>query len=145
MHADPRTLGWLTRALNHELSAVQQYQAQSVLARFWGENALADHLQSEAVEELQHAQRLMAHLILLGVAPSAGSLIPARLGRTVEQLWLANQQMEMEAVHLYQEALLHAHRVRDGDMALLMQLLLDEETEHLMNVNHALAERTNHV
>lgn len=145
MNADPRTLGWLNRALNHELSAVQQYQAHIVLARFWGEDAMADRWQSEAVEELQHAQRLMAHLIRLGVAPSAGSLIPARLGRTVAQLCLANQQMELEAVDLYQAALLHAQRVRDGEVALLMQSLLDEETEHLMNVNHSLSERTDHV
>lgn len=145
MHADPRTLGWLTRALNHELSAVQQYQAQSSLVRLWGNTALADSLQREAVDELQHAQRIMAHLILLGVSPSAGSLVPARLGRTEEQLLLANQQMEWEAVHLYQEALVHAHRVRDGDFAALVQSLLDEEKAHLINVNHAIAEHTSHV
>jgi len=32
MNADPRTLGWLSRALTHELGAVQQYLAQSALA-----------------------------------------------------------------------------------------------------------------
>lgn len=145
MHDDPRTLGWLNRALNHELSAVQQYQAQSVLARFWGDSDLADLWQREAVEELQHAQRLMAHLIWLGVAPNAGSLIPARLGRSLEQLLWVNQQMEQQAVHLYQEALLHAQRVRDGDVAALVQSLLDEETAHLTHLNHRIAERTSHV
>jgi len=81
MSVDPRTLGWLSRALTHEMSAVQQYLAQSVLARLWGDYALSSQLRREAVEELQHAERLMERLIILGVAPSAGNLPPARLGR----------------------------------------------------------------
>ncbi len=144
MKADPRTLGWLNRALAHELGAVQQYQAQSVLARLWGEPALAEYLQREALEELGHARRIMERLILLGVAPCAGGLAPARLGRTVDQLLLANRQLEMEAVHLYQEALSHASRVRDGDVAALMQSILDEERLHLADLDQQISERMNH-
>jgi len=144
MKADPRTLGWLNRALAHELGAVQQYQAQSVLARLWGELPLADHLQHEAVQELGHAERIMERLILMGVAPSASGLAPARLGRTVDQLLMANRQMELEAVHLYQEALLHASRVRDGDVAALMQSILDEEKAHLADLDQMISERMNH-
>ena len=145
MNADPRTLGWLNRALNHELSAVQQYQAQSVLARIWGEALLSEQLQREVVEELRHAQRLMEHLIFLGVAPNAGNLLPARLGRTVEQLLLANQQMELEAVRLYQEALVHANRIRDRDFADLIQSILADEKAHLLSLNQSIEERYHHV
>ena len=145
MNADPRTLGWLNRALNHELSAVQQYQAQSVLARIWGEALLSEQLQREVVEELRHAQRLMEHLIVLGVAPNAGNLLPARLGRTVEQLLLANQQMELEAVRLYQEALVHANRIRDRDFADLIQSILADEKAHLLSLNQSIEERYHHV
>ena len=60
MSVDPRTLGWLSRALTHEMSAVQQYLAQSVLARLWGDDELASKLRSEAVEELGHAVRQSA-------------------------------------------------------------------------------------
>ena len=66
MSVDPRTLGWLARALTHEMGAVQQYLAQSVLARLWGDEALAAKLRREAEEELGHAERLMERLILLG-------------------------------------------------------------------------------
>ena len=81
MNADPRTLGWLNRALNHELSAVQQYQAQSVLARIWGEAPLSEQLQREVVEELRHAQRLMEHLIVLGVAPQRWQFVAGKTGQ----------------------------------------------------------------
>jgi hypothetical protein len=50
MSVDPRTLGWLSRALTHEMSAVQQYLAQSVLARLVGRRGIGGkHLRHEAI------------------------------------------------------------------------------------------------
>lgn len=131
MSVDPRTLGWLTRALNHEMGAVQQYLAQSVLARLWGDDALAADLKHEAVEELRHAERLMEALIKAGVAPSAGNLAPSRLGRTPEALLAADERLEIDAVRLYQQALAHAERMRDGESAALFAQILREEMEHV--------------
>jgi bacterioferritin len=131
MSADPRTLGWLARALTHEMSAVQQYLAQSVLARLWGDEALARHLREEAIEELEHAERLMERLILLGVAPSAGNLPPARLGRSVGELLASDRRLEVDAVRLYQEAAAHARRMRDAEGAALLEDILGEEVAHV--------------
>lgn len=131
MSVDPRTLGWLSRALTHEMSAVQQYLAQSVLVRLWGDDALADELRAEAVEELKHAERLMERLIVLGVAPSAGNLAPARLGRSAEVLLAADRVIEVDAVRIYQEALAHVERMRDADSASLLSSILSEEMMHV--------------
>ena len=145
MNAHPQTLGWLNRALSHELSAVQQYQAQSLLAKMWGETSLASYLKQEAVGELIHAERLMERLIMLGVAPNASALAPARLGRTVDELLLANRQLELDAVHIYQQAVLHANRVRDVGFASLMNSILDEERDHLTELDRMILGRKNHV
>jgi bacterioferritin len=135
MSVDPRTLGWLSRALTHEMSAVQQYLAQSVLARLWGDEALAGKLRSEAVEELGHAERLMERLIAVGVAPSAGNLPPSRLGRSVDDMLAADRELEVEAVRLYQEAVAHARRMRDGDSATLLAEILAEELQHVQEID----------
>jgi len=131
MSVDPRTLGWLARALTHEMSAVQQYLAQSVLARLWGDDKLAAELRHEAIEELGHAERLMESLIRLGVAPSAGNLPPSRLGRSPDALLAADHQLEVDAVRLYQQALAHAERMRDGENAQLFADILREERQHV--------------
>jgi len=135
MSVDPRTLGWLSRALTHEMSAVQQYLAQSVLARLWGDEALSSKLRSEAVEELGHAERLMERLIAVGVAPSAGNLPPSRLGRSVDDMLAADRELEVEAVRLYQEAVAHARRMRDGDSATLLAEILAEELQHVQEID----------
>lgn len=144
MSVDPRTLGWLARALTHEMSAVQQYLAQSVLARLWGDEALAAKLRHEAVEEMEHAERLMERLILLGVAPSAGNLPPARLGRSVEALLAADRKLEADAVRLYQEAAAHARRMRDADSAALLESILGEEMAHVQELDDMMQGPTQH-
>lgn len=133
--ADPRTLGWLQRALTHELGAVQQYMAQAVLAGLWGETALADELRQEAQQELGHAQALMQRLIELGAAPAAGAMAPARLGRNPAELWAANQVLEREAVSLYEQAWAHAQRLRDHDTAALLHPILQDEAAHLQGID----------
>ena len=132
--ADPRTLGWLQRALTHEMRAVQQYLAQSVLARLWGDAALADELRREADEELVHAERLMAQLIRLGVAPNASALPPARLGRTPAELLAADHALEVEAVNLYLDAQAHAQRLRDAEAVQLFAGLLADEQRHVQDL-----------
>jgi bacterioferritin len=131
MAVDPRTLGWLSRALNHEMAAVQQYLAQSVLARLWGDAALAQRLHAEALEELGHASRLIEHQIRLGVAPCAGQLPVARLGQRAEELLAHDRQLEVSAVQLYADGLVHARRLRDAQTTALFEGLLQEEREHL--------------
>jgi bacterioferritin len=145
MNSDPRTLGWLNRALAHELSAMQQYLAQSALARLWGDTALADTLRHEAMQELDHAERLMQRLIVMGRAPAAGTVAPARLGRSASELWAANRQLETEAVALYDQALLHAERVRDDDSAALLRDILQAESAHLSGIHATLAKAAHHV
>jgi len=133
-NVDPRTLGWLQRALTHEMRAVQQYLAQSVLARLWGEAALSDELRREADEELEHAERLMAQLIRLGVAPHAAALPPARLGRTPDELLAADHALEVEAVTLYVDALAHSKRQRDTEATQLFADLLADEQRHVQEL-----------
>lgn len=142
MSADPRTLGWLSRALTHEMTAVQQYLAQSVLARLWGDTALASQLRHEAVEELQHAERLMERLILLGVSPSAGNLPPSRLGRGASELLAADRVLEVDAVRLYEQALAHARRMRDADSVTLLESILAEEIAHVREIDSLGSQRT---
>jgi bacterioferritin len=139
MSVDPRTLGWLARALTHEMSAVQQYLAQSVLARMWGDAELSAHLRHEAIEELEHAERLMERLIRMGVAPSAGNLPPARLGRSVEDLLASDRQLEVDAVRLYDQAVAHARRMRDGESAALLEDILREELAHVQALDGLLS------
>ncbi|MCX7898369.1 MAG: ferritin-like domain-containing protein [Rhodocyclaceae bacterium] len=137
---DPRTLGWLQRALTHEMRALQQYLAQSVLAQLWGEGERAAAFRREAEEELEHAARLMEELIRLGAAPNAAAIPPARLGRSIPELLAADLMLEKEAVLLYEGALAHAQRQRNERMMRLFSELLSAETKHARQLAQQLQE-----
>ena len=81
---------------------------------------------------------------MLGVAPSAGNLAPARLGREVNDLLVADRVLEVDAVRLYQEALAHAHRMRDAESAVLLESILSEEMAHVRDLDGMMTEQTHH-
>lgn len=140
MVAHPRLAGYLTQALDHELSVVQQYLTQSCLCRLWREDGLADYFRREADEEQGHAGKLICHLLGLGLAPNGTRLKPVRPGRDLrEMLWL-DRQWELDAVRLYQDALHYAERCRDGAAAALFAELLADEVGHLAELDRMLGE-----
>ena len=134
MRPHPRIAGFLGRALSHEFLAVQQYLVQSRLCRLWGWQAWAESFAKEAREELEHAGLLSDHLLLMGIAPSAGTLRPSRPGRDLREMLEQDMEIEWSAVELYAQALDFSRRVRDEGAAKLFAHLLADEQGHLAHL-----------
>lgn len=139
MRPHPRIIGYLTRALEHELNAVQQYQTRAALTELWGLPDLAAHYRQEAIEELAHAERLTRQLLLLGVAPTALALTAVRPGRDPQEMAALSAEMERAAVHLYDDACQFCQRIRDQEHWVLFQGLLNEELAHFQQYQTAAA------
>ncbi|MGM0553705.1 MAG: ferritin-like domain-containing protein [Pseudomonadota bacterium] len=132
---DPRIVGYLNRAVAHELSAVQQYLAQARLTALWGMTDVSECLRRDAQEELEHADRFMTRMFHHGVAPNGSQLAPVRLGRSMAELLERNRELEMEAVRLYDEAVIYCRRVGAVDDAALFEAILAEELEHVREID----------
>lgn len=131
MAMDPRLLGYLNRALGHEMAAVQQYMAQSKLCGLWEMAEYCSHFRQDVIEELGHVESLMGALLKLGVTPHATPLSPVRLGRTLEEMIQIDRVLEIEAVRLYEEAADYCLRVRDSEHHALFVQILRDELQHL--------------
>ncbi|MEN8763764.1 MAG: ferritin-like domain-containing protein [Thiogranum sp.] len=129
-NADQRVLGYLGRALSLELSAVQLYSTQAMLAASWGLADVAEKFRAESVEEMGHAERIISRMLALGVAPNASQLRPVRLGQTLQHLLEIDHAFENELVKLYSDAVAHCTRYGDQDSRLFFESLLGEEQEH---------------
>ena len=127
---DPIVLGFLGRALSLEMSAVQQYLTLSRILKLRGFEELADRFSHEAQEEMAHADRIIGRMLVLGVAPNATQLRPARLGDSLPALIDNVQSLENEIVSFYQQAVEHCARVEDFDNRLFFDQLLQEERQH---------------
>ena len=140
MYPDPRLSGYLTRALSHELAAVQQYLMQSRLVDLWGMAELSARMRSDVNEELVHAERLMNRMLILGIPSNATQLPPVRTGRSVEEMLQIDRALEIEAIHLYEEAAHYCARVRDSETQALCADILQDELGHLRDLDRMLTE-----
>jgi len=139
MAMDPRLHGYLTRALSHEMAAVQQYMAQSKLCDLWGMAEYCSHFRQDVIEELGHVESLMDALLKLGVTPHATQLPAVRLGRSMDEMIEIDRVLEVEAVRLYEEAASYCTRVRDFHHHALFAKILRDELQHLDELDKMIA------
>ena len=139
MQPDPRLSGHLTRALSHELAAVQQYLMQAKLVGLWGMAEMSTQICKDVQEELIHVERLMERMLVLGIPSNATQLPPVRTGRSVEEMWQINRLLEIEAVRLYEEGSHYCSRIRDSETQALFDDILKEEMSHLGEIERLLS------
>jgi bacterioferritin len=131
MQGDPRVIEYLNSALRHELTAVNQYWLHYRLLDNWGYKVLAKQWRKESIEEMQHADRLIARIIFLEGFPNMQTLDSLHIGQTVKEVLERDLQAELSARTLYQEAATHCHSVRDYVTRDLFEELMHDEEEHI--------------
>jgi len=139
MRPDPRIAGYLTQALSHEMTAVQQYLTQASLCELWGLAADAAYFRLEAEEELIHASKLIRHMLLLGMVPNSTRLDPVRPGRDLKEMLGVDRQLEYQAMRLYDDAYRYSLRTRDRAASELFGSLLLDEQRHFQELEQKLA------
>lgn len=144
MLMDPKLNGYLHRGLNHEMAAVQQYLTQATLCKLWHLPEAAVKFQHEAEEELEHAQRLIAHMLNLGLLPNSTQLPAIRATHSLQEMLIADWHLEADVVHLYSEASQYCSRTANEIGFKLFNDLLQEEREHLAWVETWLTELEQH-
>ncbi|MEB3239397.1 MAG: ferritin-like domain-containing protein [Cyanobacteriota bacterium] len=137
----PRVLAYLGRALSLELTAVQQYMTQASLAESWGDREAADRFRHETVEEMQHAERIVARMISLGVAPGASQLKAVTTAPTLEGLLERNTDLEDQLIRHYAEASRFCQQIQDDGNRSFFEALLAEEQSHGREVASWLADQ----
>lgn len=128
MKGNAKVIEYLNRALRSELTAVSQYWLHYRLQEDWGLGAMARKSREESIEEMHHADRLIARIITLEGHPNLQKLDPLRIGQTPRESIDADLAAEYEARALYSEARAHCQSVGDFvSMRLFEELIADEE------------------
>lgn len=131
MKGDSRVIEYLNRGLRHELTAINQYWLHYRLLDNWGYRSLAKHWRKESIEEMEHADKLVARIIFLEGFPNMQVLDPLRIGQTVKEVLDADLAAEMSARALYEEAATYCHSARDYVTRDLFEELMHDEEEHI--------------
>ncbi len=128
MQGDPKVIEYLNRAIRSELTAVSQYWLHYRLQEDWGLGHMAKKSREESIEEMHHADRLIARVIFLEGHPNLQKLDPLRIGQTPKETLECDLAAEQEARALYKEARDYCREAGDYvTMALFEDLISDEE------------------
>jgi bacterioferritin len=131
MKGDAKVIDYLNRAIRAELTAVSQYWLHYRLQEDWGLGHMAKKSREESIEEMHHADKLIARVIFLEGHPNLQKLDPLRIGQTPRETLEADMAAETEAIALYREARAHCESVGDYVTKILFEELLSDEEGHL--------------
>jgi len=128
LKGDTGVIERLNEALFLELGAVNQYWLHYRLLEDWGYTKLAKKERAESIEEMHHADKLVARIIFLEGHPNLQSVAPLRIGQTVKEVLEADLAGEYDARTSYKKSRDICHQAGDYvTMALFEELLADEE------------------
>ena len=131
MQGDPKVIDFLNQALTNELTAVNQYWLHYRLLNHWGVKKLAAFERHESIDEMKHADQLADRILVLDGLPNFQAIGRIKIGETVEEILRADLALEMEAIPLLKEAIVHAESVRDFVSRELFESILANEEEHV--------------
>jgi bacterioferritin len=128
MKGNDQVLMVLNGLLADELTAINQYIVHAEMCENWGYERLERAIQSRAIQEMKHAQALIARTLFLEGTPVVSSLNAIHIGAAVEAQHRNDWTAEYNAIESYNMGIAVAAEVGDdGTRALLESIVLDEE------------------
>jgi bacterioferritin len=128
MRGKAEVLAVLQEALTDELGAVHTYILHAEMCENWGYKRLAGLTTKRAIEEMKHAEKLIARILYLEGAPDVQSLPKIVVGKSVEDQLAESLQSEQGAMVSYNQGIATCAKAGDqGSAELLKSNLLDEE------------------
>jgi bacterioferritin len=131
MRGEQRVIEYLNKALRHELAAVNQYWLHYRILDNWGYRDFAKTWREESIEEMRHADVLVARILFLDGQPNMQSLDQLRIGRSVKEILECDLAAEMSARELYLEAARYCDEVNDRVSMNLFETLTADEEKHI--------------
>jgi bacterioferritin len=131
MKGDPKLIEILNVLLADELTAVNQYMVHSEMCRNWGYDRLHEQIEHRAIEEMKHAEKLIARILFLEGLPRVDRLNKITIGADVGQQLAHDLASEQGAWKLYNDAIQLANQVKDAPTRHLLEEIARDEDEHI--------------
>ncbi len=131
MQGDTRIIASLNDRLREELTAISQYMVHSEMCANWGYEKLHEAIEKQAIDEMHHAEWLIARVIFLEGAPVVSKLDEIRIGKNVKEIVSHDLGAERDAVKAYNDSIRVAVELGDNATRDLLAKILQDEERHV--------------
>lgn len=131
MKGDERIIAKLNMLLADELTAINQYMVHSEMCENWGYERLHKASEKRAIEEMKHAEKIIARILFLDGRPIVSNLNKINIGADVETQHRNDLASEVDAVRHYNEGIKLAVEAGDNGTRELLDKILKDEEDHL--------------
>jgi len=131
MKGNDKVIAALNDFLADELTAINQYIVHSEMCANWGYDKLHSAIEKRAIEEMKHAEKLIARILYLEGVPIVSQLKPMHIGAKVELQLKNDLEAEAGAVKGYNDGIRLCLEVGDGGTRELIEDNLQDEEAHI--------------
>jgi bacterioferritin len=131
MKGNDKIIETLNVQLADELTAVNQYMVHSEMCANWGYERLHEATEKRAIDEMKHAEKLIARLLFLEGMPIVSNLNKITIGPDVQTQLKNDWNAEAGAIKAYNDAIRLAVEVGDNGTRELFESILRDEEDHI--------------
>jgi bacterioferritin len=129
MKGNEDVINLLNEVLTSELTAINQYFIHSRMCEDWGFNALAAKKREESLEEMKHADAIIARLLFLEGVPNMQRYFPVKVGEDPVEQHRLDLEVEYDAVKRLNAGIATCRDKGDNGSRELLEMILQQEEE----------------
>ena len=130
MKGDPKVLELLNDCLTAELTAINQYFIHAEICENYGYEALYKAIRAESIDEMKHADKVIARILYLDGLPNLQKLGKLEIGETVAEQLKSDLALEKRAIPVLNAGIELCRGKGDNGTAELLEEILVDEEEH---------------
>ncbi|NTW52851.1 MAG: bacterioferritin [Chlorobiaceae bacterium] len=121
----------LNALLSDELTAINQYMVHSEMFDNWGYEKLHKAEEKRAIDEMKHAEKLIARILYLEGIPIVSNLNKINIGSAVEAQHRNDHAAEVGAIESYNDGIKLAVSLGDNGTREILESILRDEEAHI--------------
>ena len=131
MKGNEQVIKQLNARLAEELTAVNQYIVHAEMCENWSYKHLHEMIFKRSIQEMKHAEKLIARILFLEGIPIVSDLNKLHIGSEVSKMHKNDHAAEAAAIRGYNESIRVAVEVGDNGSRELFESILKDEEEHI--------------
>jgi bacterioferritin len=131
MKGKPEVIDALNDILTGELTSTNQYFLHARMCENWGYQRLYEHVRKESIDEMKHADKLIARVLYLEGLPNVQRLGKITIGQTVPEQLKLDLEAERTALTKLNNAIELCRSLGDNGSRELLEEILVSEEEHV--------------